>query len=163
MSELKKYVVNTFCKVDPKNSWAHCREKTINFVIDKCREYGEHFEMCPVEVFKRMEGRRNYSYPNYYQEANFPKLKDVHIFDNIEHFKKYVGKDGFRCPACKGVSTNPYKCNSGVKDKSGKPCDWKSYGLFSAEYQATFKDLFLKDFTINSIFTPIVEEGEHDE
>ena len=44
-----------------------------------------------------------------------------------EDLREKVGTE-FICPHCKGISTNPYECNSGV-EVNGKKCDWKSYGF----------------------------------
>ena len=52
---------------------------------------------------------------------------DVFVFENAAELRAKCGNQ-FICPNCGGISTDPYKCNSG-KEVKGKICDWKAYGL----------------------------------
>lgn len=112
------------------NGWGDRVGRFIEIVKDICVHYSEHLDHEPLEIFNALEKKRNYSYPNYYQWSNFPKLDDIMIFktkgDMLATIKP---KDGFRCPACLGKSTGPNICDSGIEVKK-KKCDWKSYGLF---------------------------------
>ncbi|RXK16447.1 hypothetical protein CP985_03285 [Malaciobacter mytili LMG 24559] len=96
---------------------------------------------------------------NYYQDSNQPKLdndkSDIRIFNNEREAKASFGSSGFRCSTCKGISTDPYDCNSGIKNSNGKVCNWKSYGLLTG----VGSYIFLKNkMIINFIFTPIAWE-----
>ena len=79
---------------------------------------------------KSWEDDRDYWYMNYYQDANQPLIdsENVFVFETVEELREKCGNQ-FICPCCKGISTNPYECNSGKKVNK-KICDWKSYGLF---------------------------------
>lgn len=109
------------CEFCSKYKWA----------IDRAKHYGEKLGIPWKEVIQSWEEDRRYWYMNYYQECNQPLIdsKDVFVFESAEEMREKVGKE-FVCPCCKGISTDPYECNSGVKMNNGKPCDWKSYGLF---------------------------------
>jgi hypothetical protein len=72
-----------------------------------------------------------------------------------------IGEKGFRCPACGGVSKNPYACNSGLPLKGTKNglCDWKVYGLFSDMGKGIF--VYCKDkLKGEAIFMPLAWEAE---
>lgn len=100
------------------------------WVIDRAKHYGEKLGIPWKEVMQSWDEDMNYWYMNYYQECNQPKIEadNVFVFESVEEMRKKVGKE-FICPCCKGISTDPYECDSGIKVK-GKTCDWKSYGLF---------------------------------
>lgn len=107
------------------------RHNKVRDVITRvCDEYGKAFGISPDEVFEAIESERTYWAVNYYQDANFPLLDNVTIYETIDDFRKTVDGKGFRCPRCSGVSTDPYACNSGDDMEPGKTCDWKSFGLF---------------------------------
>jgi hypothetical protein len=102
-------------------------------------EYAEAFGLSEHDVLEAIEGRRSYSAVGYYQEANFPSLTGVRVFENEAALREAIPPGGkFRCPMCKGESTNPYKCNSGkvvagirgTRKRSKKEvCNWKAGGL----------------------------------
>ena len=136
------------------------------WVIDRAKHYAEKLNTDWEKVLEVWESNRDYWYLNYYQDCNQPLIQgdNVKVFENIEEFKKVVGDKGFRCPYCKGVSTNPCECNSGVLvklyDKKGKyPCNWKSYGLFGTMGKGI--TVIMKDtLQMAEIFMPIVFESE---
>ena len=96
---------------------------------------------------------------NYYQDCNMPKIEEgkVFVFDTVDDFLKSIPSKKFICPYCKGITTNPYECNSGIK-KDNKICDWKVYGLFDLGHVT----VFVKDkLQLDKIFIPVDwEEGE---
>lgn len=69
---------------------------------------------------------------------------------------EFIRTKKFICPWYKGITTNPYECNSGIK-KDNKACDWKVYGLFDLGHVT----VFVKDkLRFDKIFTPVDwEEG----
>ncbi|MBD8037124.1 hypothetical protein H9635_10235 [Solibacillus sp. A46] len=132
------------------------------WVIDRANHYAEKTGMDAAEILNAWEEKRNYWYMNYYQECNQPEIKDnnVRIFNTLEDLKASIGEQGYRCPNCKGISTDPYECDSGVNFSDGssiKKCDWKSYGLFGTLGQGA--TIFVKEkLQIGTIFMPIAWE-----
>ena len=97
---------------------------------------------------------------NYYQEANQPLIKgdNVKVFDTVEDMMKSIKEYKFRCPACGGISTDPYECNSGVIS-DGNPCDWKVYGLFGDLGKGAY--VYCKDkLKGENIFMPLAWENK---
>ena len=111
------------------NKCEYCQK--FKWAIDRAKHYGEKLGIPWKEVMRSWDEDMNYWYMNYYQECNQPKIEsnNVFVFESVEEMREKIGTE-FICPCCKGVSTNPYECNSGVKIKGNKICDWKSYGLF---------------------------------
>lgn len=107
---------------------AYCDK--FKWVIERARHYGEKLNIPWEEILDSWEEDRDYWYMNYYQESNQPLIDSdsVYVFESAEEMRSKVGNE-FICPCCKGISTNPYECNSGKKT-NGKICDWKSYGFF---------------------------------
>lgn len=130
---------NEKCKqnlIDYAENGSECLSKCeycqkFKWVIDRAKHYGEKLNTSWKEVMQSWDEDMDYWYMNYYQECNQPKIEsnNVFVFDSAEEMRKMVGTE-FICPCCKGISTNPYECNSGIKTKGNKICDWKSYGLF---------------------------------
>lgn len=132
------------------------------WIIDRVKEYGEHTNLDWMEILDAFEERRSYWYMNYYEEGDFPSVDSgkIRFFETVEDLVASTENKGFRCPACNGISTNPYECNSGQEMSSGKTCDWKVYGLFGG----LGKDIvvFCKDKKItNTIFMPVAWEDNN--
>jgi hypothetical protein len=134
------------------------------WVVDRAKHYGEKLGVDPSAILDAWESNRDYWYMNYYQNGNQPLIdaSKIRVFETVEDLKAEIfGKAGFRCPACSGVSTSPYRCNSGLKRKSikGKKevtevCDWKVYGLFMELGKGAF--VFVKsELRGERIFMPI--------
>ncbi|MGG6448264.1 hypothetical protein [Pseudobacillus badius] len=102
-----------------------------SYLRNKLREYSTSLNIPQEVILEAWEKQRDYSAINYYQEANQPSIDadNVKIFETVENMLKAIGEKQFRCPVCEGISSNPYKCNSG-KEVQKKPCDWKVYGFF---------------------------------
>lgn len=102
------------------------------WAIDRAKHYGEKLGLDWKDVLDSLEEDRNYWYMNYYQECNQPEIKGekIKVFETVEDMLKSIGKKEFRCPSCGGISTSPYKCNSGLEMSKGKTCDWNVGGLF---------------------------------
>lgn len=135
---------------------AYCDK--FKWVIERAKHYGEVLQVDWREILNKWEESRTYWYMNYYQDANQPLLDGdrIRIFDTMEDLLKSVGNKGFRCPACGGVSTNPYACNSNLMIDN-KKCDWKVYGLFGDLGKGVF--VFCKDkLQGETIFMPIAWE-----
>lgn len=137
------------------------------FLRDKSRHYEDVLEVSQSRLLQAWEQQRDYSAINYYQEANFPDLKEgnVYVFDNLGDYQKRFPSKKFICPACEGVSTNPYECNSGEEISVGKVCDWKVYGFFRDLGKGVY--IFLRQEFHRSpkpqlIFKPIELKGNDD-
>jgi hypothetical protein len=120
-------------------------------------EYAFVLGLTPDEVLAAIEAKRDYSAVNYYQDANFPSLQGVKVFDTPEAFKAAYPYGRYVCPACAGHSTDPYECNAGTV-RDGKRCDWKSYGLFGTMgkgLRAVVKSTFLDAPRVHEIFMPV--------
>jgi len=158
---LKTTIINKLRK-EARESWpgkiGEDRElELVNFLEKKLTEYSKVLGFSESQILESMEKRRTYMCTNYYQEANFPNLKDVRVFETREDLTKLIPSRKFRCPSCGGVSTDPYKCNV------GEDCDWKSYGLLGTLGKGltfTIKDQFLEKGTIDNIFMPLEFEKE---
>jgi len=109
----------------------HDYRAKLAWAIDRAKHYAEKTGLRAEDILDAWEEARTYWYMNYYQDCNQPKIEgdSVRVFETKEELKAAIGGPRFRCPACEGVSKDPYTCDSGVV-KDGKPCDWKVYGLF---------------------------------
>lgn len=136
------------------------------WVIDKAKSYSEKTNIPWEKLLDKWEENRDYWYMNYYQESKFPKLTEkVKCFETLEDFKHSVGKSGYRCPYCKGISTQPTRCDSGLLvnliNKKGKDsCNWSAGGLFGTLGQG--KVIFIKEIGIPiEIFTPVAWDKDN--
>lgn len=137
--------------------------KLESFLNKMLSEYSEKLGLSQYEVLAAIEESRSYSAINYYQECNFPSLEGVDIYETLSDLKAAIKTMAFKCPACSGISSNPYECNSGVKSDEGKVCDWKSYGLLRTlgkGYRFTIKESFLEKPRIDEIFMPVDLESK---
>jgi len=117
---------------DEQRDKTHDYRAKLQWVVDQARHYAEKTGLTACEILDAWEKERDYWYMNYYQESNQPTIKDgaVRIFDTTEELRQSVGNGGFRCPACDGVSKDPYQCDTGMNIKgTTQVCDWKVYGL----------------------------------
>lgn len=121
-------------------------------------QYAEKLGLTQEQVLRALESKRNYSCLNYYQEAKFPSLESVRVFETQADLKAAIPSMKFRCPSCGELSANPYECNTGAKRKDGSVCDWKSYGLFGTlgkGFRFTVREGFLDHPRIDEIFMPV--------
>lgn len=143
--------------------YSHDYRAKLAWVLERAAHYAEKTGMPVAELLDAWERDRSYWYMNYYQDAQQPEIKDdsVRVFDTPEDFKASVGKTGFRCPNCKGVSRDPQTCNSGDEMDAGKVCDWKAYGLFRTLGEGI--TIFVKaDVRMVHIFMPVAWEKSAD-
>lgn len=132
--------------------------KVEKLILDRLDEYSKVLGLEKEDILRAWERKRTYSATNFYQEANFPKLDKVKVFNNFEEFKEKYPSKKYKCPSCSGISTNPYEC-------SCEGCDWKSYGSLKTMGKGLrfiIRDMFLENPVIDEIFMPI-EEGEDNE
>lgn len=139
---------------------SHRFDKEIAWIEEMVKEYAEYFKMPADEVISIMESQRTYSWPNYYQKANFPSVSSfgdlVGIYKTFDDFRKYALEhwEGFRCPSCGDISPSPQECIHRI-NKDGK-CDWCSYGLFESSERVIILE---SGFKAIPIFKPINKEG----
>lgn len=152
--------------VTKEGNWGNRKDNFIDTIKDICKHYSDELGYSKYEILQALEEKREYSYPNYYQWANFPKLDTVVKFKNKEEMiEKIKPEKGFCCPACNGKSTDPYVCNSGLDMTKNKTCDWKAYGLLGTLSEG-LRIIIIADWLISpivhEIFMPLnyIEKGE---
>ena len=108
------------CEYCEKFKWA----------VNRAKHYEEKLGISWKEILKSWEDDRTSWFMNYYQDAHQPLINsdNVFVFETVGELIEKCGNQ-FICPNCKGISSDPYECNSG-KMIGKKVCDWKSYGLF---------------------------------
>lgn len=118
------------------------------WIKNMVKEYSEKLGFSELELIKAFEKRRNYWSANYYQECNFPSLKDVTVFDTKEHFFKCFPSKKYRCTSCNEITADPNMCDE---------CGWKTYGLFRCtnSFRFILKEDFLDNPIVYDIYPPI--------
>ena len=137
-------------------------ENHFSWVIERARHYAEKTGLEAGDILDAWEKDRDYWHVNYYNKANQPLIQngEVRVFETIEAFKASLGGNGFRCPSCGGISGDPHTCDTGIKDKHGKPCDWKSYGLLGTLGKGAY--IYIKsNIRGYEIFMPVAWEGQN--
>jgi hypothetical protein len=130
----------------------------VNFIFDMIPQYAQVMGKSELETLELIAKARNVNYVNYFQNANFPDLMGVYVFDSNESFLSEFPSKKFLCPCCGGISTDPQKCDSGKKMSKKEICNWKSYGLFGTlgkGIHVVFKDKFEITPKPVEIFKPI--------
>lgn len=140
--------------------------KKFDWVIKRAEHYAEKLNLPINDILNSWEDDCDYSFVNYYQDANQPLIENdyVRVFDTIDDLLVSIGEKKFRCPCCNGISTNPYNCNSNEVISSGKPCDWKVYGLFMDLGKGVY--IYIKDkLKGETMFMPLsweIDKGRND-
>ena len=146
-----------------KSPGFHDYQGKLEWVVARAKHYAEKTGLTAESILDAWEGDRGYWYMNYYQDAQQPSIDTdtVRVFETVSDLLASIGKDGFRCPACKAVSKSPYKCDSGVETGS-KVCDWKVYGLFG--HMGKGVAVFVKEqLKIENIFMPVAWEVKNED
>jgi hypothetical protein len=128
------------------------------WVLARAKHYAEKTGLAWEKILDAWENGRTYWYMNYYHDCEQPLIEGdcVRVFETIADVLASVGKKQFRCPACGGVSTDAYDCNSG-KEFNGNVCNWKVYGVFKDLGKGVY--VFCKDeMRGNRIFMPLAWE-----
>lgn len=151
---------------DTRSGWDEKhRLGSLEFAVERAKHYEEKTGVPAGDMLTAWESRRNYCYANYYQNCNQPLIQGdcVRVFDTTDDMLEAIGKAGFRCPHCKGVSRSPYRCDSGIKlqliNSGGKleTCNWSSGGLFGTLGKGAY--VFVKsELKGENIFMPIAWE-----
>ncbi len=131
---------------------SHRFDKELVWLRKMVEQYAEKLNMPIDEIVDNFESHRDYSWPNYYQEANFPsldKVENISIYETLDDFKAKNKK--FKCPACGNVYSHPTQCEHRVK-KDGK-CDWTAGGFLQLGlHHVVIKD---KSLVPIGIFKPV--------
>lgn len=150
-----------------RGRYFHDYRAKLLWTVERAKHYAEKLSLDPAAVLDQWESKRRYWYMNYYQDANQPQIDaaNVRVFGTVEDVKSSIGEPKFRCPACGGVSTNPYTCDSGkkIERERGKTeiCNWKVYGLFRDLGKGVY--VFVKaELSGELIFMPIAWETAPD-
>lgn len=127
----------------------------LSWIKAKAKEYGAFLNVDWLDIIESWESKRSYWYMNYYQEMNQPNLNNnsIWVFDTISDLNNSIKNKQFRCPHCKGITTDAYECNSGIQ-VNNKICDWKVYGLFRDLGKGSY--IFIKEkLQGQRIFMPV--------
>jgi hypothetical protein len=135
----------------------------MQWILDRVKHYSDKTGLAESDILNAWEKDRSYWYFNYYQDSCQPLLdENVKVFNTITDFQQSAKEPKFRCPACGGISSDPYECNSGtikkdIKDGKERECNWKSYGLFGCLGKGAH--VFIKDeIQGHTIFMPVAWE-----
>lgn len=130
----------------------------VQAVLDRVLpKYAAALGLTQEEVLAAIEAKRNVTAPNYYQDANFPKMEGVLVFDTPAAFLAAYPSRQYVCPSCRGISGNPYSCDAGTV-RDGKTCNWKAYGLFGTMgkgLRVAVKSTFIDSPRVYEIFMPV--------
>ena len=149
--------MKTACKCVSKCFHKYCDK--FKWVIDRANHYAEKIGLDPINILNAWESQRSYWYMNFYQDSKQPEIKEgnVRVFDTINDLSLSMGDQGFRCPACKGIASSPYECDSGLEMSKGRICDWKTYGFLGTLGKGV--SVFVKEkIAVQTIFMPIAWE-----
>lgn len=94
-----------------------------------------------VEILMLLHKNSRETIANHFQKSRQPSVEKLYgIYKNVDHFCEQH-KNGFECPLCKGKSSDPQTCNSGIIIQD-TACDWKAWGFFSGPATSLFLDNF---------------------
>lgn len=153
-SESKKRDLNVKCYK------GYCDK--LRWIIERAKHYEEKTGVEWESIIDIWQEKCDYWYMNYYCDNNQPLLEGnkTRVFNSVAELKEAIGTFEFVCPACGGITTDPYECNSGItiikatKKKPSKICNWKVYGLLGDLGEGIF--VFCKDKMIGQkIFMPL--------
>ncbi len=133
---LNKFKNDTSWNTENKDG-SHRFDEKLKWLEKTVKEYAKYFNTTEDEVITIMENNRTYSWPNYYQEANFKSVSDfdslLGIYKTFDDFNNYSNEHwkGFKCPKCGTIGSHPQICIHRL-NKDNK-CDWVADGLFRAK------------------------------
>lgn len=157
-SILNKFKNDTSWNTENKDG-THRFDKKLEWLENIAKEYAEYFHLSTDEVIAIMENNRTYSWPNYYQEANFASVSElkelIGVFKTFDEFYNYSKEHwkGFKCPRCGNISNDPQFCEH--RTKGDGICDWTSFGLFTAKDSIVILE---NGFEKIPIFEPVSKE-----
>lgn len=154
------------CNECVKNICTHRPCSKFKWVIDRAKHYEEKTSINWNTILDKWEDGRTYWYQNYYQDSQQPELNldGVYVYETKRDFSITLLDEGFRCPYCKGISTNPNQCNSGklvklMNKKGKKPCNWVSWGLMGTLGNGI--TIFIKEtLELFHLFYPVAWESK---
>ena len=160
-------VIKQFCdekwRMSPGETTASRFAKELEWFRGMVKEYAEFFGKTEDEMVAEMEEKRNYSWPNYYQPANFPSLKSVKddphfvgLFNTPEDFNEHAKANfiGFRCPKCGNIGKDAQACEH--RRAGDGVCDWCANGLFTSAWFVIIPSI---GYNKIHIFEPVKKDG----
>ena len=137
----------------------HRFDKELLWIESMILDYASKLNLPIDKVVELVEGKRDYSWPNYYQSTNFPPLDSnglIGVFETFEDFRSHAQKHykGYRCGQCGEISVHPQECLH--KNKRDGKCDWTSYGLFRSGFSVIILENGLSAIPI---FEPALKDG----
>lgn len=137
---------------------SHRFDEKLLWIESMIKDYAEKLKMSIDTVVERMEEKRDYSWPNYYQEGNFPPMDSdrmIRVFETTEAFINHVKENyiGFKCSACGTIGKDPQECEHRIKKDD--ICNWTSYGLFHSLKSVVILDKRIQPICI---FEPVGKE-----
>ena len=124
-------------------------------------DYAQAFQITQAEVFRLLEDARGYSPTNYYTDSRLPPSEELQVFETrAELIAAIRPEQGFRCPACGGVSREQSRCDTNI-EIDGTACQWSAAGMFSTlgtGVRVVVAEQFRRDGMIHEIFTPVAWE-----
>lgn len=143
----------------PMHGGGHRFDKELKWLEGMVKEYAEKLGLTEDRVVEIMEKGRTYSWPNYYQPANFPRLDSenlIGVFETYEAFHNHAAAHwrGFTCPNCGDITSHPQICIHRL-EKDGK-CDWCSFGLFASNWKVIILE---NGLVAIPVFEPVEKEG----
>lgn len=160
----KRVMATTILKYDEiieaaRSTWGGAigdeRANRVKSLLDELlKEYSEATGYPENEILIAFEKSRNVNCVNFYQRSRFPKLKDVHIYNTMDDFKKAFPSGRYICPFCGKTSSNPYRCTV-YRDKG---CGYSIAGIFADMgngIKVIIKSKFLEHPVPENIFRPV--------
>lgn len=122
--------------------------KLIRFINGITLHYSRVLGISQVEILKSLEKNRTYYVWNYYQKANFPRIKRIDVFETRDKFISKFRSGKFKCSHCGKITNSTTKCNH---------CGYSLHGLFAfgKDYKFIIKNEFIKKPIVYRIFPPI--------
>ena len=133
----------------------HRFDKELEWMEQMFKDYARALEIPVDDVVDLAEKNRTYSWPNYYQPANFPGIDSgnlIGVFRTFEEFRNHSLEhwSGFKCPICGDTTSHPQLCIHRL-NRDGK-CDWCADGLIKSSIRVIILEYGLEAIPI---FEPI--------
>ena len=108
-------------------------EKLSQYLWSRVDHYSQILNIPRNIVLQSWEMQRSTDPVRFYDDLNQPLLDQEHvfIFQSRKKLESGVGKKGFRCPRCMGVSSHPRQCDSNERlNGTDHICDWDADSVF---------------------------------
>lgn len=145
------------------------------FIQERIKQYSNKLELAPAEVLQKIDQCRDCLPPLFYNESVLPDLDEVVCYATTAEMNEAINtyQEGFKCPDCGGISTNPITCTVlkfSNESKSWLTCGWSLLDSNLKHHKNTYsnqcitrlliKSEFLSRPVVHTIFTPISSNCE---